>query len=85
MLPYSNPWFLEQDRAQRSRVDKGSVDWRVLCAELCESVVDGLDPCLTEGVLATTAVHISGEGVLGVCRGSEKSMIRARSWAACGR
>lgn len=35
--------------------------------EIWGSVADGLDSCLTPGVLATTTVHISNEGVLGLC------------------
>lgn len=51
----------------RSEIDEGDVERWVLCAELCEAVIDGLNPCLTPGALSTTAIHVGNEEILGIC------------------
>lgn len=64
------PWIGTEDTIPNGgKVDKSDTERRVLWVELCESVVDGLDPCLTPGILVTTAVNVGDKEVLGICGG----------------
>lgn len=68
----------DQDREyhpNRSKVDQSDGEQRVLCAEWCESVVDGLYPCLTPSIMGTTAVYVGDGEVVGVHVGLERRII----------
>lgn len=68
----------EHTITNRSKVDKSDVERQSLCPEPCESVVEGLDPCSTPGVLTTTAVCTDDEGILGFVGGVESRIIWPR-------